>query len=198
MKDSKLFRWLRISDGWFPAQIVGQHHALLARRPSCVDEVNILEYGPEIRLPLTQPSHHYVEPITRPRKEFNEVQVAAFSIPNFVEVVSQRPKDCGVVVLANIASISYLDAKCIGFHSGWSSTKGINLRSLVYVLEKRFGLIVAERKRFSDLSLEKFKASGTFLIFTPEHVMPYINGVLLNVVDNGSRIKTAFEIGYAN
>jgi len=98
-----------------------------------------------------------------------------YVIENFEYIMPQRNNDCGIVALANVASLTYKDAKQHCFRHGWSSTKGITFGFLEVILEK-LGFEWAFRNPNFIVDIP----SGVFLIYTKSHVMPLINKGLYN------------------
>lgn len=100
--------------------------------------------------------------------------------PKRKEVRQQRDKDCAVVALANILGLDYKTAKMLAFHHGWSSTKGLSPGFLELVLEHQ-GYELTFRPDLIKGFVGYFQADGVFLVRCLQHVMPSINGRLLNL-----------------
>ena len=99
-----------------------------------------------------------------------------------VAVYSQRPKDCGVVALANALQISYKDAKLKCFHAGWSSTNGIKSGFLENLCTQA-GYEVQYRPDLSTGTVLQFTYKGLCLIQIKGHVMAAVNGIVNGLID---------------
>lgn len=137
--------------------------------------------------PPTRPVAEEPKP-TQELQRFGRPEGDPMVIENFVQTFSQRNNDCPVVALANITQMSYVKAKQTCFLHGWSSTSGL-VDGMLEVILQDLGY-----KTHSCLQLARGTAGsfeqpdGCFLVMVEGHVMPVVNGKILNVGDTGWRI----------
>ena len=196
-----VFRWVRISAGWFPAELDDSSTIIyLAAHPKFYTRSDILEYGPTLYRPIpytpratpAQPAIIEVE-VAKDDQQPEEIEFPHYHITSFVPVASERKNDCCVVALANVASLSYKVAKLKCFHHGWSSTRGMDHGFLELVLDT-LEFTAAFRSEFTGLPLQDFHADGVYLVYIKDHVMPSINGNLLNHGGLDNPIEEVYEV----
>lgn len=114
---------------------------------------------------------------------------------DFEEVRSRRKNDCGVITVANAFGISYDEARNIAFQHGWSSTKGITA-GMVQLIAKKLEYDVFLTRRYDGVPLKEVNLpKGTFIISVERHIMPVINGRIINSAGTGNYpIKECWEI----
>lgn len=202
-----VFRWIKFQDEWYPALVDSAQFFVFLASEKCnkISVTEIQELGPVIYRPIPvayiprEPSTPAVSDIevAKDVPENNSVERPALILQDFVEVFSKRNKDCGVVTLANILQITYKKARLITFHHGWSSTRGIDNGMLELILSKR-GFQVEYRARWRNTPVRFFADNtpqGVFLVTCKDHVMPAINGRLMNCNGCGDRsIQEVYEV----
>jgi hypothetical protein len=198
-----MFRYVKIAGRWQIFQSELSEPGSFFTHSGFYKAEQVEEWGPVIPTPVKYTPRKRPETI-----EVGEVKAAAddhklkdetlgesLVYEDFEEVLAQRPNDCPVVALANVARLSYKDAKLKCFHHGWSSTIGLTKGFLEVVLDKLGYRTVIRRDlmfgRVEDMRLP----SGVFLVSVKAHVMPAVNGEVLNVQGcHGQVVEEVHEV----
>lgn len=104
----------------------------------------------------------------------------------WTEIHSQRQSDCGVVCIANLLQITYKQARMIAFQHGWCEASGIEEGWIQHIMKKH-GFIPCFRP-----SLQWQLPNGVFSVHSPKHVMPAINGTVMNR-GSANQVKEVWE-----
>ncbi len=198
-----MYRWLNYKGKWKVVKIDGDSYKFFGIMMSFpTKEVPSELWGPYILEPCYVERREKqvvavevsdVENAADKDEENHELLGERYFCPDFV-VNGKRQNDCGVVAVANVLGISYLDAKLKCFHAGWSSSRGISDGFCEQIIEEE-GFYVCFRKDLTFGIVQEFRSEGTFLIHSPEHVMPAKNSTVHNQQSQGNmRISEVWEI----
>lgn len=183
-----IHHWIKISGVWTPARKEGNYWLIpgVEQYITRVEEIGELitkrpEEAPEIeKTEIVE----VVDLTERNKSLFGTEELEPLSYESTVVVRSTRPNDCPVVALANVLQLSWSEARVICFNYGWSSARGMSLGLLEKILQDR-GYRITFKPVFVGKALQYVTGipkNRTFLCRIAKHVMPVVNGEILNVV----------------
>lgn len=176
-----IFRWIQLCNGeWVVGEEVADNHYWICG--STVLELPML-LGGIVRRPLPQRDKILRIP---------EVESWHHCIENPVVVKANKPNDCPVVAVANLLNWKYSRARLIAFHNGWSSTSGLAKNWALKILEDN-GMEIRDREDLCGQHTSEFHVDdGCYTVHIKNHIMPCVNGELLNISEG--HIETVKEI----
>jgi hypothetical protein len=179
------FRWVQVRSIWHLTAIVDNEYVTFHGERLSPDQ-----FGPFVHPPRDLPTVQTFAVLAPDREQetMNEDGRRIY-YDDPIEIHSQNSKDCAVVCLANVLQIEYKKAKMLAFRHGWSSMSGME-NGLVEQILKEEGYALKFRKDLvGSCSL---KGEGLMIAITVGHIMPVVNGRLLN--GNGLVIREVYEV----
>lgn len=202
-------RWIQVDGRWEIVRMTEHHFSRFGETGIYhIDALKIEHWGPWIPFPVYITDSPTKTPkVTAKDAEDSHLvakdvgaQIAVetsrppYHIENFRYVKSRKPNDCFVVCAANIFSMDYRAAKTLCFHHGWSTVSG-GPDGMMQIMAEHSGFDATYRADLSNGSVRLFAVDGVFIVDCSGHIMPAINGKILNVNGcDGDTIIDVYEI----
>lgn len=199
------YHWFQVTGKWFPGELLKSGKALL---PGSTEHYTPEIVGPRLPEPIyvVEGTHHAPPKaqadgdagVSRDKgKARPSSSLPAYTVANPRTDLGEEPsKGCGVFAVSRLLNIPIKQARIKALHAGFTSSSGIDLGAVESILEAE-GLFTEDAPEYVNRLASKvtFPPNECYVIYTKGHVMPVVNGQLLNLAGSQyQQIESACRI----